>query len=67
MGTGGKSKLLDPSPKSHLSHFKVPDFQFFSNFVTVMLIADNTEKRERGSRIVFLIMRGLNLKSQSPL
>lgn len=28
MGTGGKSKLLDPVQKSHLSHFKVPDFHF---------------------------------------
>lgn len=34
---------------------------------TVMLIADNRKKRERGNCIVFPIMRGLNHKSQSPL
>lgn len=32
-----------------------------------MLITDNAGKIERGRRIVYLIMQGLNLKSQSPL
>lgn len=34
---------------------------------TVMLIADNREKREQENHTVFPIMRGLNHKSQSPL
>ena len=54
METGGKWKLLDPRPKSHLSHSKVPDFLSFLNFVTVMLIADNTEKRGRAGVILCL-------------
>lgn len=54
METGGKSKLLDPGPKSHLSQFKVPDF---SNFVTVVLI-DNTEKMRERVILCFSLCEG---------
>lgn len=52
-GTEGKSNLLDTGQKYHLSHFKVPTHSFFyCTFRTVMIIADNTEKR------CFLLCKG---------
>lgn len=57
-GDRGKSKLLDPVPKSHLSHFEVPDFHFLEIFFTVMLIADNREKGKEGIILCFPLCEG---------
>lgn len=57
MGTAGKSVLLDPIPKSHFFYFKLPDFFFPPDFVTVMLIADNTENGDRRT-LCFSLCKG---------